>query len=59
MERIVINKANWLAEHGHEVSIITTEQNGRQNFFPLNEKVTRIDLDVMYSDTNSLGVVKR
>lgn len=59
MERIVINKANWLAEHGHEVSIITTEQNGRQNFFPLNEKVTRIDLDVMYSDTNSLGVVKK
>lgn len=59
MERIVINKANWLTEHGHEVSIITTEQNGRQNFFPLNEKVTRIDLDVMYSDTNSLGVVKK
>lgn len=59
MERIVINKANWLAEHRHEVSIITTEQNGRQNFFPLNEKVTRIDLDVMYSDTNSLGVVKK
>lgn len=59
MERIVINKANWLAEHGHEVSIITTEQNGRQNFFPINEKVTRIDLDVMYSDTNSFGVLKK
>lgn len=48
IERIIINKANWLASKGHDVFLITTEQNGRDDFFPL-ENVTRIDFDLMYS----------
>lgn len=59
MERIVVNKANWLAEHGCEVTIITTEQNGRPNFFPLEEGIRRCDLDINYSETNSFGVIKK
>lgn len=32
MERIVINKANYLAKIGHDVSIVTTEQKGHKPF---------------------------
>ncbi|MDE6642648.1 MAG: glycosyltransferase family 4 protein [Muribaculaceae bacterium] len=59
MERIVINKANWLAEHGNEVYIVTTEQKGRKDFFPLSKGVTRIDLNILYSETNNYSVFKK
>lgn len=32
MERIVIDKANWFVSNGHNVVIVTTEQNNRPNF---------------------------
>lgn len=54
-ERIVVAKANWLSLHGYEVVIVTTEQNGRNDFFPLASGVKRIDLDVLYSETNGLS----
>ena len=53
MERIVIAKANALAERGHRIIIVTTDQNGRPDFFPLNPKVRRLDSDVMYSSNNT------
>lgn len=59
MERIVVGKANWLAAHGYEVSIVTTEQAGRPDFFPLNEKITRVDLDIMYSETLQLSPISK
>ena len=59
MERIVIDKANWLACHGYSVTIVTTEQNGQTDFFPIHEKVKRIDLDILYSKTNTYGVIQK
>lgn len=59
MERIVINKVNWLAEHGYDVTIVTTEQDGRPDFFSLNKNVRRIDLDILYSKSNTYGVIKK
>lgn len=59
MERIVTAKANWLAANGFEVIIITTEQQGRNNFFHLDNKVRRIDLQVGYSDTDGLNPIKK
>lgn len=59
MERIVIDKANWLAQNGFEVIIVTTEQNGRDDFFTLHPSVERIDLDVLYSQTNDLSVFSK
>lgn len=47
IERVVIGKANWFASKGHDVTIVTTDQNGRPDFFPL-EGVKRIDMDLMY-----------
>lgn len=49
MERIITAKANWLAGHGHSVTIITTEQNGKPNFFTLDPSVNTVDLDIGYT----------
>ena len=52
MERVLCDKANWLVEHGHRVTILTTEQKGRPNAFPLDSRVEMIDLAIGYEDNN-------
>ena len=52
MERVLANKANYLAAHGHEVGIITTDQRGRKPFFFLDERVHCYDLNVNYNSNN-------
>lgn len=52
MERVLAEKANWLAGHGHEVVILTTEQKGRPVAFPLDESIRLIDLAIGYEDNN-------
>jgi hypothetical protein len=39
MERVLANKANYLAEHGYDVSIITTDQKNREPFFKLSPQI--------------------
>lgn len=58
MERIVVNKANWLAQKGHEVTILTTDQENRKDFFSLID-VKRIDSDILYSKNKSSNPIKR
>ncbi|WP_036876608.1 glycosyltransferase family 4 protein [Xylanibacter oryzae] len=45
-DRIISNKANYLSEHGYDISIVTDSQNGREPSFPLYEKVKLIDLNI-------------
>jgi glycosyltransferase involved in cell wall biosynthesis len=52
MERILADKANWLAAHGHAVTIVTTEQRGRPEAFPLDPAIRRVDLGIGYEDNN-------
>lgn len=52
MEKILSEKANWLAAHGYRVTIITTEQKGRPDAFPLDERISRLDLGIGYEDNN-------
>ena len=56
MEKILSDKANWLADHGYEVTIITTEQKGRPDAFPLDGRVSRRDLDIGYEDNNGASL---
>lgn len=52
MERILTEKINYFAESDdYEVSLITTEQNGRALFFAVNSKVNIVHFDL---DFNSL-----
>lgn len=46
IERVIANKANYLVQHNCEVCIVTTDQRGRPNVFPLDERVKCYDLDI-------------
>lgn len=48
IERVLVNKANALVKRGVEVFIITTDQNGRKSFYPLDENVQCYDLNINY-----------
>jgi Glycosyltransferase len=52
MERVLTEKATRLAESGHEITIVTTEQKGRPVVFPLPETVKTVDLNIGYEDDN-------
>lgn len=52
MERVLACKANWLASHGYEVIVITTDQCGRSNFFMMDQRIKHIDLGIYYEENN-------
>ena len=52
MERVLANKANYLARHGFEVVVVTTDQRGQPPFFPMDERIRTIDLGINYDDNN-------
>lgn len=56
MEKILTDKANWLAAHGYEVTIVTTEQKGRPDAFPLDSRIARRDLGIGYEDNNGASL---
>lgn len=59
MERVLANKANWLVEHGHEVCIVTTDQEGEEPFFKLDERITSYDLAIGYEENNGGGFLNK
>lgn len=59
MERVLLNKVRWLSTHGHEVTVVTTDQNNRPPFFSFPENVRIIDLGINYSADNSLPPHKK
>ena len=48
-DRVITNKANWLAEHGYDVMIVTDTQLGRAPIYPLSSKVVLHDLSIDFS----------
>ncbi|UKK60388.1 glycosyltransferase family 4 protein [Prevotella communis] len=48
-DRVITNKANWLAEHGYDVMIVTDTQLGREPIYPLSPKVVLHDLAIDFS----------
>lgn len=52
MERVLSLKANWLAAHGYEVAIVTTDQRGQRPFFELDSRIETYDLSIGYEDNN-------
>ena len=43
MERTLINKANYLAEHCYDVIIVTTEQQDREPAYRLDKRIRLYD----------------
>lgn len=59
MERVLSFKANWFASRGHEVVIITTDQMGRAPFFPLDERIRCVDLEINYEENNGKSFLNK
>lgn len=55
IERVVATKANYWAQQGHEVSIITTDQRSTPLSFDLEASVRHYDLGMNYEEDNRLG----
>lgn len=49
MERVLANKANYLVRRGYDITVVTTDQQGRQPYFPLDPAIRRIDLGINYT----------
>ena len=58
-DRVISEKANWLAEHGHDIAIVTDTQLGREPVFPLSPKVQLIDLAIDFSREYGHGFLVR
>lgn len=54
MEKMLMLKANYLINKGYEVVIVTTEQSGKNHFFPFSNKIKFIDLNINYNECNKL-----
>ena len=48
-DRVLTDKANYLAEHGYDVTIITESQMGRPVVFPLYPKVKLVDMGIDFN----------
>ena len=59
MERVLSRKVNYLAQAGHEVSIITFNQQGRKPFFELHPSVACYDLAIPYEQYQKGGILNR
>lgn len=59
MERVLANKANFLAKAGHDLFIVTTDQKGRKPFFEMNDRIAQHDLAINYTDNNHKGLVRK
>lgn len=58
MERVLLNKIGWLRRNTEwEILVVTTDQKGRDLFFPLPEGVRMVDLGVNYSDDNGKSFI--
>ncbi|MCD8236968.1 MAG: glycosyltransferase family 4 protein [Prevotellaceae bacterium] len=52
MERVLANKSNYLVAQGHDIIIVTTDQRGRNSFFPLDKRIACYDLGINYEENN-------
>lgn len=59
MERVLANKANWWVRHGHDVSVITSDQRGRPTCFPMDASIRHYDLGINYEETNGRSFLRK
>lgn len=57
MERVLALKANYLSEHGYNVTIITTNQKQRPSFYSMNQHIHHYDLGINYDDNRHRFIV--
>lgn len=58
-DKVIVEKANYLATHGYQVTIITESQMGRPTSFELVPQVKHIDMGLDFNKQYSLGILRR
>lgn len=58
-DKVLVEKANWLVNHGYEVTIITEAQMGRPLSFALDNKIHHVDMGLDFNKQYSKGTLKR
>ena len=58
-ERVVANKAKCLSLMGHQITVLTTDQRGRQSYYPLPSNVEMVDLDINYDEYYGKNIVSK
>jgi glycosyltransferase involved in cell wall biosynthesis len=60
VERVVTMKASYFAEkYGYDVTIIVTEGNGCDSFFPLSGKVKVVNLEINFEELWTCSFIKK
>lgn len=60
LERVLIDKANWLSEHeGYEVCILTVNQGNHPNAYPLAPHIIHTDVDIHFYHQYQYSGIKR
>lgn len=58
-ERVMSDKMNYLAEHGYEVYLITSEQGNHELVYPLHPSIKHIDLGTRFFTITNLPLLKK
>lgn len=58
-DKVLVGKANWLVNHGYEVTIVTEAQMGRPLSFDLDDKVRLVDMGLDFNKQYSKGTLER
>lgn len=59
LERVLTQKVNWFAEHGHDVCVLTANQGNHPFCFSLHPKVLYDDLNVLFQRQYCFPIWKR
>ena len=59
MERVLAEKANWLAAHSFKVIVVTTDQRGLSAAFPMDPSIECCDLGINYDANNGASFVSK
>lgn len=60
MERVLLNKVSYLVKQlNWDVTIVTTDQQGRPSFYPFPKGIRMIDLNINYADYNEKNILSR
>lgn len=58
-DKVIIEKANYFAEKGYDVVIVTESQMGREPAFSVNQKVKMIDMALDFNSQYTQGFLRR
>lgn len=59
IERVLTTKANWLAEHGYDVTIILTDGKDKSPYYTLSPRINIIQLDINFEELWNLPFWKK